>query len=452
MAKRKAKKNAPRVVKEKADEEIRNMGIACVREYLRHAEMDFWEKNIDGSLFFTGVYSTEESALSMFRWVVGVDSDVVGIVCCMSLRVPKPRLDAVVAFVNKVNAEHTCAGSLAVDTDCGEITFRYDMPTAALKGDPKSALDDFFTQAFGGAIGYSDPILEVVMGATLPPEECKDESAEEAKGAEKDVSKRGGTKREPKGPMTPTALTPDYSLDGLDIQSEVPLDQIVTAVSKFRRTHRSSEAVPRLSILLSGPSGCGKSEFVKYLGKRAGMEVVVVTASNILRSLVGETEQRIADVFREAAEKKAILFLDEVDSLLYDRKNAFYGWERVQTNELLQQMERFTGVLVCATNLVEQLDSAVMRRFTFKVRMGALGDDGKVKFFKRYFKSDLTSDERMRLLAISDLTPGDFRNVRERLYFLGKKRVSGNARLLSALEVESAVKKGSRAPIGFVRG
>ena len=229
MTKTKAKKKQALDAQEKADEEIRDMGIACVREYLRHAEMDFWEKNIDGSLFFTGVYSTEESALSMFRWVVGVDSDVVGIVCCISLRVPKPRLDAVVAFVNKVNAEHTCAGSLAVDTDCGEITFRYDMPTAALKGDPKSALDDFFTQAFGGAIGYSDPILEVVMDATLPPEECKDESAEEAKGAEKDVSKRDGTKREPMGPMTPTALTPDYSLDGLDIQSEVPLDQIVAA-------------------------------------------------------------------------------------------------------------------------------------------------------------------------------------------------------------------------------
>ena len=163
-------------------------------------------------------------------------------------------------------------------------------------------------------------------------------------------------------------------------------EKIVAAVAMFRRAHRSSEVVPRLSILLSGPSGCGKSEFVKYLGKCAGMEVVVVTASNILRSLVGETEQ---------------------------------------------------------------LDSAVMRRFTFKVRMGALGDDGKAKFFSRYFKSALTADEKKRLASIPNLTPGDFRTVRERLYFLGKKRGSGNARLLSALESEAAAKKGTRTPIGF---
>ena len=113
-------------------------------------------------------------------------------------------------------------------------------------------------------------------------------------------------------------------------------------------------------------------------------------------------------------------------------------------------MERFTGVLVCATNLVEQLDSAVMRRFTFKVQMSALDDDGKVKFFRRYFKSTLTADERKRLVSIPNLTPGDFRTVRERLYLLGKKEGTDNMCLLSALEGESAIKNESRTPIGFM--
>ena len=113
-------------------------------------------------------------------------------------------------------------------------------------------------------------------------------------------------------------------------------------------------------------------------------------------------------------------------------------------------MERFTGVLVCATNLVEQLDSAVMRRFTFKVQMSALDDDGKVKFFRRYFKTALTADERSRLVSIPNLTPGDFRTVRERFYFLGREGVADNMCLLSALEGESAVKKENRTPIGFM--
>ena len=79
-----------------------------------------------------------------------------------------------------------------------------------------------------------------------------------------------------------------------------------------------------------------------------------------------------------------------------------------------------------------------------------MGADGKVKFFSRYFKSALTADEQRRLVSIPNLTPGDFRTVRERFYFLGKKRGANNMCLLSALEGESAVKKENRAPIGFM--
>ena len=81
----------------------------------------------------------------------------------------------------------------------------------------------------------------------------------------------------------------------------------------------------------------------------------------------------------------------------------------------------------------------------------ALDDDGKVKFFSRYFKSELNADERRRLLSIPNLTPGDFRTVRERLYFLAGKNGADNARRIAALGVESAAKKDSRAIIGFVR-
>ena len=60
-----------------------------------------------------------------------------------------------------------------------------------------------------------------------------------------------------------------------------------------------------------------------------------------------------------------------------------------------------------------------------------------------------TADERRRLLAIPNLTPGDFRTVRERLFFLAGKNGADNARRLAALEVESAAKKDSRVHIGF---
>ena len=445
MDKKKTKKKSPRKACGKVDEEC----VALVRAYFKRKGFAPREQVAYGAHVFADVFETIESVVSIVRIFVAVGRKEVSAVCEIPLQVPKSCVPEVLTFINHMNSEDLECGVLVLDPEDNTVSIRNECHVSVIKSDVEKAMEDFFAPMIAQSGVCADNILEIITGGSL--EGQQDENEAEASAKKPDTHAKGGGqgKRASNGPMAPTAMTPDYSLDGLDIRSEVPLEQIVAAVARFSKTRRSSEVTPRLSILLSGPSGCGKSEFVKYLGERAGKEVVVVTASDVLRALVGETEQRIADVFREAAEKNAILFLDEVDSLLYDRKTAHYGWERVQTNELLIQMERFTGVLVCATNLVEQLDSAVMRRFTFKVQMAALDDDGKVKFFSRYFKSELTADERRRLLSIPNLTPGDFRTVRERLFVLAGKNGADNARRLAALEVESAAKKDSRAHIGF---
>lgn len=441
----KKKRKSPRKARERADEEC----VALISEYFKRNEIDVQESDMDGAHVFSGVFETAECVVSSVRCVIVVEGDSVKAVCEIPLRVPKSRVPEVLRFVNNMNARDIGCGTIFLDAESNMVRMLKDCHPSVIKSDVDNVMEGFFESMVLQAGVCADSILEIITDGSLEGQQDENKEKPSAKVTGTNAKGAEAGKRAPKGTKAPTAITPDYSLDGLDIRSEVPLEQIVAAVAMFSKTRRSSEVTPRLSILLSGPSGCGKSEFVKYLGERTDKEVVVVTASDVLRALVGETEQRIADVFREAAEKNAILFLDEVDSLLYDRKNAHYGWERVQTNELLIQMERFTGVLVCATNLVEQLDSAVMRRFTFKVQMAALDDDGKVKFFSRYFKSELSADERRRLLSISNLTPGDFRNVRERLYFLAGKNGADNARRIAALEVESAAKKESRAHIGF---
>lgn len=429
----------------------RDENAAVVRGFLKRIDASFSESVEDGKICFAGDYRTDEGMVSIIPWEMSVSDELVLLSCTMPLRVPESKHDAVALYANRMNADNRMIGTLFFDNENGGFRYRREMLPSALKSDPDVVLSDHLLFAMETMAACSTEVLDIIMDATVQDSEKDGDKGEatskESVGGEKPEVKNKGESKTARHKSS--RLAADYSLDGLGIKCDVPLDQIVAAIRRFRKTGRSSEVVPRLSILLSGPSGCGKSEFVKYLGECTEMEIVAVTASDVLRSLVGETEQRIADVFREALEKHAILFLDEVDSLLYDRKNAHYGWERVQTNELLLQMERFTGVLICATNLVEQLDPAVMRRFTFKVQMSALDDDGKVKFFSRYFKSTLTADERRRLLAIPDLTPGDFRTVRERLYFLRKKSGVDNARRIAALEAEAKAKKESRAPIGF---
>ncbi len=243
----------------------------------------------------------------------------------------------------------------------------------------------------------------------------------------------------------------DYSLDGLNVKGKVTPERIVKAVRNYLDAEfgLAAEDKPRMNVLLFGPPGTGKTEFVKYLGKALDRKVLVVKGSDLLSKWVGESEQNIARAFRRAEAEHAILFFDEVDGLLQDRSNATRSWEITQVNELLQQMENFDGIMVAATNFSKNLDPATMRRFTFKLEFGYLDDEGKRSFFERMFKTTLTDEEFVELRQLRNLAPGDFRTVRQELFYLGDSVT--NLDRISALKEECTAKKDGdhSAPIGF---
>ncbi|MBQ6352753.1 MAG: AAA family ATPase [Lentisphaeria bacterium] len=234
----------------------------------------------------------------------------------------------------------------------------------------------------------------------------------------------------------------DYSLDGLNIRGSLPLDRLVEAVRRFRLEADGGIDRPRMNILLSGAPGTGKTEFVKYLGAQLGVKVVVRMGSDLLDMYVGGTEKNIRQAFEQAEAEKAILFLDEIDGLLQSRERALHSWEVTQVNELLHQMENFQGVMIGATNFSVNLDAAVLRRFTFKLEFDYLDAAGKKLFFERMFGAKLTPAEAERLAEIPHLAPGDYRTVRQSLFYLGND--VSNAERLDALERESAAKKANR--------
>ena len=197
-----------------------------------------------------------------------------------------------------------------------------------------------------------------------------------------------------------------------------------------------------VSLCLSGPPGTGKSAFARHLAARMGLEVVQKRASDLLGLFVGETEEKIADAFREAERQKAFLIFDEADSLLQNRGGAVRAYEVSQVNEMLTWMERHPYPFAGTTNLPESLDPAAARRFVFKVRFLPLGPMQMRDAFRRTFGQEAPA----RLLRAERLTPGDFAVVARRAAVLGERDVEC---LADALLAEEAAKPGAGRAMGF---
>ena len=98
-------------------------------------------------------------------------------------------------------------------------------------------------------------------------------------------------------------------------------------------------------------------------------------------TFIDQRSPNMAAMFREAENEKAVLLLDEADSFLQDRRGAQRTYEVTEVNEMLQGMERFAGIFVCTTNLMDRIDQAALRRFTFKIRFKPLTGVQREKMF-----------------------------------------------------------------------
>ena len=189
-----------------------------------------------------------------------------------------------------------------------------------------------------------------------------------------------------------------------------------------------------ISLCLYGPPGTGKSAYVRYLAEQMGMPVILKRASDLLDKYVGESEKNIARAFGEALESEAFLIFDEADSLLGDRRDAIRNWEVSQVNEMLTWMERHPLPFACTTNLMERLDQASLRRFTFKSCFNYLHKQQAAEACRHFFGCDIESHE----LPVN-LTPGDFALVRRKARILGREKDA--KALCTMLDNETAIRR-----------
>lgn len=207
------------------------------------------------------------------------------------------------------------------------------------------------------------------------------------------------------------------------------------------------------NLCFFGVPGTGKTSFAEHVARELDRPLLIKRASDLQSMWLGETEKRIREAFEEAQGEGAILLLDEADSFLGDRNNANHSWERSQVNELLQCMERFEGIFIAATNMIETLDKAALRRFTYKIEFLPLNIAQRVAMFRQQTGSTNEStipvaDVRRRLEKMDGLTAGDFAVVARQAAL--RIDTMQCAEILEVLEAELRLREPTRGrALGF---
>jgi SpoVK/Ycf46/Vps4 family AAA+-type ATPase len=196
-------------------------------------------------------------------------------------------------------------------------------------------------------------------------------------------------------------------------------------------------------ILLFGPPGCGKTLLAAAVATEIDANFYSIDAASIMSKWLGEAEQNVAKLFGSARKssnegKPAIVFVDELDSLLGQHSNEVGGEIRVR-NQFLKEMDGIVDkgknlhvYVIGATNKPWDLDWAFIRRFQKRILVPLADHATRLSMLKLY-SSNLQIDNDVNLQELARLSEGfsgsDIRDVCQsaQLKLIGEFFESGKA-------------------------
>ncbi|WP_317132952.1 AAA family ATPase [Arenibacter lacus] len=123
---------------------------------------------------------------------------------------------------------------------------------------------------------------------------------------------------------------------------------------------------------MHGHTGCGKTATAKAIAKRLNKDIIILNLGGIVSSRLGETAKNVTNIFQRARREKAVLFIDEFDFLGklrdYDEKDS--GEMKRLVNTVIQLIDYLSNdtLLIAATNHLEVIDKAILRRFQLRLK------------------------------------------------------------------------------------
>ncbi len=228
-------------------------------------------------------------------------------------------------------------------------------------------------------------------------------------------------------------------------------------------THKKKN--PSAIMLFYGPPGTGKTLSASVIACTLKRKLLTLDCSKILGLWVGESEKntrKIFDRYREISKslvRPPVLLLNEADQFLHRRMSASHSTDHMYNqmqNIFLEQMERFEGVLIATTNLIENLDPAFSRRFHYKIEFKRPSPQERLKLWNVLIPEKVPLSDDIDLPYLSthyDLSGGQIsvvvRNAITRAAMRGDRLFMADLITACADEINGNFDEKAKGSIGF---
>ncbi len=205
---------------------------------------------------------------------------------------------------------------------------------------------------------------------------------------------------------------PKYKIDDIILKKET-LAKLEDALSYYENRdllfnewglkERYSER-ENLSINLYGQPGTGKTMAAHAIADKLSLRMICVDYAEIESKYVGETSKNLSSLFQKAIAENAMIFFDEADALLSKRVTNMTSATDVSVNQtrsvLLNLLNNYQGVIVFATNFIQNFDPAFLRRIKYHIQFDLPDTEGRARLWQMYIPHQLPTD--LDIAALSE--------------------------------------------------
>ncbi|MEG1459278.1 MAG: AAA family ATPase [Acetivibrio sp.] len=201
-----------------------------------------------------------------------------------------------------------------------------------------------------------------------------------------------------------------------------------------------------ISMIFAGSPGTGKTMAAQVMAGCLHMELYKVELAGIVSKYIGETEKNLKEIFDEAKKSHGILFFDEADVLFSKRtevKDANDKYNNMEAAFLLQKIEEYSGVVILASNFLQNIDEAFKRRISFIIEFPFPDEEHRIQLWKSVFpkKMPLKEDVDIDFLGRKfELSGSNIKNIalKAAFYAAAEEKSVGMKEIIKGVKEELA--------------